>query len=41
MLEIVSGKRNRGFSVDNHHHNLAGHVSAHNAGVEASERLML
>ena len=26
MLEIVSGKRNRGFNHPDHHHNLLGHV---------------
>ncbi|KAI3441584.1 EF-hand domain-containing protein [Psidium guajava] len=26
LLEIVSGKRNRGFSHPNHHHNLLGHA---------------
>ena len=26
MLEIVSGKKNRGFSHPDHHHNLLGHV---------------
>ncbi|WRX28354.1 Serine-threonine/tyrosine-protein kinase [Theobroma cacao] len=25
VLEIVSGKRNRGFSHPDHHHNLLGH----------------
>ena len=27
VLEIVSGKRNRGFSHEDHHFNLLGHVS--------------
>lgn len=27
VLEIMSGKRNRGFSHRDHHHNLIGHVS--------------
>ncbi|KAF7851276.1 hypothetical protein BT93_L4207 [Corymbia citriodora subsp. variegata] len=27
LLEIVSGKKNRGFSHQSHHHNLLGHVS--------------
>ena len=27
VLEIVSGKRNRGFFHPDHHHNLLGHVS--------------
>ncbi|RVW68937.1 G-type lectin S-receptor-like serine/threonine-protein kinase SD1-1 [Vitis vinifera] len=27
LLEIVSGKKNRGFSHPDHHHNLLGHVS--------------
>lgn len=27
LLEIVSGKRNRGFSHTDHHLNLIGHVS--------------
>lgn len=27
VLEIVSGKRNRGFCHPDHHHNLLGHVS--------------
>ena len=27
LLEIISGKRNRGFSHPDHHHNLLGHVS--------------
>ncbi|XP_028053579.1 G-type lectin S-receptor-like serine/threonine-protein kinase SD1-1 [Camellia sinensis] len=30
LLEIVSGKRNRGFHHPNHHHNLLGHVSTRN-----------
>ncbi|KAL2555423.1 G-type lectin S-receptor-like serine/threonine-protein kinase [Forsythia ovata] len=29
LLEIVSGKRNRGFSHRDHHHNLLGHVNVH------------
>ena len=28
MLEIVSGKKNRGFSHPDHQHNLLGHVGA-------------
>lgn len=27
ILEIVSGKKNRGFNHPDHHHNLLGHVS--------------
>lgn len=27
VLEMVSGKRNRGFSHEDHHFNLLGHVS--------------
>lgn len=27
VLEIVSGKRNRGYFHPDHHHNLLGHVS--------------
>jgi len=27
VLEIVSGKKNRGFNHPDHHHNLLGHVS--------------
>lgn len=27
LLEIVSGKKNRGFFHPDHHHNLLGHVS--------------
>ena len=26
VLEIVSGKKNRGFFHEDHHHNLLGHV---------------
>ena len=33
LLEIVSGKKNRGFSHPDHHHNLLGHVSRKNAMV--------
>lgn len=28
LLEIISGRRNRGFSHPDHHHNLLGHVSS-------------
>ena len=31
LLEIVSGKKNRGFSHPDHHHNLLGHVSRKNS----------
>ena len=31
ILEIVSGKKNRGFSHPEHHHNLLGHVSKKNS----------
>ena len=30
VLEIVSGKRNRGFCHTDHNHNLLGHVSLKN-----------
>ena len=30
LLEIVSGKKNRGFSHPHHHHNLLGHVGENN-----------
>ena len=33
LLEIVSGKKNRGFSHPDHHHNLLGHVSRNNSMV--------
>ena len=33
LLEIVCGKKNRGFSHPDHHHNLLGHVSRKNAMV--------
>ena len=33
LLEIVSGRKNRGFSHPDHHHNLLGHVSIKNAMV--------
>ena len=31
ILEIMSGKKNRGFSHPEHHHNLLGHVSKKNS----------
>ena len=31
ILEMVSGKKNRGFSHPEHHHNLLGHVSKKNS----------
>ncbi|KAG6755344.1 hypothetical protein POTOM_041165 [Populus tomentosa] len=30
LLEIISGKKNRGFAHPDHHHNLLGHVSMNN-----------
>ena len=30
LLEIVSGKKNRGFCHPDHHHNLLGHVGESN-----------
>ena len=30
LLEITSGKKNRGFVHPDHHHNLLGHVSRNN-----------
>ena len=33
LLEIVSGRKNRGFSHPDHHHNLLGHVSIKTAMV--------
>ena len=30
ILEILSGKKNRGFSHPDHHHNLLGHVGTSN-----------
>lgn len=29
LLEIISGRKNRGFYHSNHSHNLIGHVSAY------------
>jgi serine/threonine protein kinase len=33
ILEIISGKKNRGFRYPEHHHNLLGHVSMKNGNV--------
>lgn len=30
LLEIISGKKNRGFVHPDHHHHLLGHVSRNN-----------
>ncbi|CAA2971614.1 G-type lectin S-receptor-like serine threonine-kinase At4g27290 isoform X1 [Olea europaea subsp. europaea] len=37
VLEIVSGKRNRGFSHRDHHHNFLGHMSSSSTGLHYKE----